>query len=58
MNTVANNIQLCIASQSRKMNSLALNAYSVSALPITSLGQESANPGGGIPSNSSHLYGV
>ena len=68
MNTVANNIQLCITSQSRKINNLALNlkANSVSALRITSLRHESADPGDGIPQknfccippNSSHRYGV
>ena len=49
MNTAANNVQLCITSQSRKMNGLAflyLNAYSVSVLPITSLRLVSADPGG------------
>ena len=43
-----------------------LNAYSVSALPIASLRQKSADPGGGIPHknfcgippNSSYRYGV
>ena len=54
MNTVANNIQLCITSQSRKLNSLAfilecLIANSVTALCITSLGHKSADPGGDIP---------
>ena len=46
MNTVANNIQLCIASQSRKMNSLAfiLECLFCFCIAYTFIRQESADP--------------